>query len=330
MQVLKLFMEIWGTGNAIASKWCGRPPPRRTVLFACSRRVGGGAESAREQPQSASWCSIASNATVQARATPPCRYAAGHRTIEDIRAKVHNLTEQQRVRRASTWPCCPFQGSCGSPAPLATRPCASRASRPLRFVLPCLQAYLKHLDDLQKRIPREDVARFEAAVRDLCFTMLGALRSARCWVHCVRRAAPCCAGSCSRATAKWPLQAGGWCAASATLPEQVCIAAERRGAGDVERTFCFACGSYRQVPLRHFVALQSGMAWHAQQHALPSVPVGRKRAQCLPPQAWGRSTHWPALCLTPPNPSTLLAGPHNRTCTELAGAARLSRATSTS
>ncbi|PRW58402.1 DNA polymerase lambda [Chlorella sorokiniana] len=77
-------------------------------------------------------------------------YAAGHRTLEDVRARVPNLTEQQR-------------------------------------------ASLAHFDDLQQRIPRADIARFEAAVRELCFAML-----------------------------------------------------ERRGADDVERTFCFACGSYRR------------------------------------------------------------------------------------
>lgn len=40
-----------------------------------------------------------------------------------------------------------------------------------------LQASLAHFEDLQQRIPRADIARFEAAVRELCFAMLGAL----CW-----------------------------------------------------------------------------------------------------------------------------------------------------
>lgn len=38
-----------------------------------------------------------------------------------------------------------------------------------------MQASLAHFDDLQQRIPRADIARFEAAVRELCFAMLGAL-----------------------------------------------------------------------------------------------------------------------------------------------------------
>lgn len=40
-----------------------------------------------------------------------------------------------------------------------------------------VQASLAHFDDLQQRIPRADIARFETAVRELCFAMLGAL----CW-----------------------------------------------------------------------------------------------------------------------------------------------------
>lgn len=109
-----------------------------------------------------------------------------------------------------------------------------------------VQASLAHFDDLQQRIPRADIARFETAVRELCFAMLGALGELG-WEHAVKEVLLSCA-DCLKCI--WEQCACCALVASQARPapsyqQTLLPPAERRGATEVERTFCFACGSYR-------------------------------------------------------------------------------------
>ena len=110
---------------------------------------------------------------------------------------------------------------------------------------PDLQSSLAHFEDLQQRIPRADIARFEAAVRELCFAMLGALWWEAFGARFRRRQ---CLTAGQAMTAECYAMPGHALHDGADKNESLfacCTPAERHGATDVERTFCFACGSYK-------------------------------------------------------------------------------------
>lgn len=104
-------------------------------------------------------------------------------------------------------------------------------SAPIHTCFPHPQVGLKYFDDLQERIPRAEVARAEALVREVCLRLVGEWPG---WAGRRRGAGVGC-GECYS------------CRRSATDSCLLALtpAAERHGATDSERTFCFATGSYR-------------------------------------------------------------------------------------